>query len=102
MNDGEYQVQGSQCSRGRNYAITELEDPRRLVTSTVIIENAAVPLLPIRTRESIPKEKVKDLMKIVSEITVTAPVTCGQVIVPNVLGTDTDLIASRSMAKTTA
>ena len=33
----------------------------------------------------------------IAKVRLTAPVTCGQVLIPNLLGTGADLVASRDM-----
>ena len=49
------------CKRGKDYAHQELTDPRRMVASTVKIEGARHPLLPVYTAAPFPKSQALDL-----------------------------------------
>ncbi|NLI70433.1 MAG: DUF1667 domain-containing protein [Firmicutes bacterium] len=97
--EGGYTVEGHTCKRGIKYGIEEMRDPRRNICSTVPITGAALGLLPVRTNHPIPKDMIFDCMKEINKVRVTAPVKVGDVIIKNVLGTGTDIVASRSMAE---
>ncbi|WFA08381.1 DUF1667 domain-containing protein [Tissierella sp. Yu-01] len=92
-----YTVSGSQCDRGKTYGIKELSNPTRLVTSTVKIIGGNLPRLPVRTDKEIPKDKIFECMKIINVSEIQAPVEMGQIIVENILGTNSNLVASRSL-----
>jgi len=91
------EVRGFSCKRGKDYARQEHTDPRRFMTTTVAIQGAAWARLPVRTRQTIPKAKVRAVCQAVQRITVHAPVLQGDVIVRNVLDTGVDVIATRDM-----
>lgn len=92
-----YIVNGAQCDRGIVYAIKEMSNPTRLLTSTVKIKGGNLPRLPVRTDNPIPKGKIFDCMKIINEVEVEVPVEMGQILVENILGTESNIIASRSL-----
>lgn len=92
-------VAGNSCQRGDVYARKELTAPTRMVTSTVKIKNALYSRLPVITSSDIPKQKMFDIMKLISEIEVTAPVQVNDVILKNVLDLGVDIVASRSMER---
>jgi CxxC motif-containing protein len=94
---GKIQVRGHQCARGKEYAIEETTSPTRMVTSTVVIKNAALPRLPVKTSRPIPKELIPACMEALKHVVVTAPVTIGDVIIGNLLNTGIDIVATRSM-----
>ena len=52
-----YKVTGNGCPRGEIYGKNELQHPVRVITSTVRIEGAAVPRLPVKTDK--PPRKVR-------------------------------------------
>lgn len=87
------------CKRGENYAICELQDPRRMVASTVKVHNGLHPLVPVYTRESFPKPLIPQLAQKLREVEVSAPVRINQVVLKDALGTGIDVIASRDMAE---
>ncbi|MFA7408328.1 MAG: DUF1667 domain-containing protein [Anaerolineaceae bacterium] len=91
------EVLESGCKRGKEYAISELQDPRRMVASTVKVTGGLHPLVPVYTSTSFPKLLIPDLAKKLREIEVQAPVQINQVVLQNALGTGIDIITSRDM-----
>jgi len=85
------------CKRGGDYAHQELTDPRRMVASTVKIEGARHPLLPVYTAAPFPKPRIPELVSALRQVTVHAPVRSGSVVLSDVLGTGIDILASRDM-----
>ena len=51
-------VSGNRCPRGEAYARSELIAPRRMLTSTVRIEGALHPLLPVATSAPVLKSRI--------------------------------------------
>ncbi|MBC7261873.1 MAG: DUF1667 domain-containing protein [Anaerolineae bacterium] len=90
-------VEGQACKRGLAYAQHEITDPRRVVTTTVRVKNGLHPLLPVYTERPFPKSQIFPLLQELRQITVTAPVRMGQVILANALGTGINVLASRDM-----
>ncbi len=90
-------VKGAECKKGKEYAENEIFHPVRIVTTTVRINGAAIPLLPVRTSNPVPKKIYRDIVREAAGIKVDAPVKRGDVIVKDILGADADLIASRSL-----
>lgn len=91
------EVRGFTCKRGEQYARQEHTEPRRIVTTTVKVKNGLWARVPVRTQEAIPKDQVKALCKKLSELTVTAPVKMGQVILEDALSTGVNVVASRDL-----
>lgn len=96
-NDEILSLTGNKCARGKVYATKEHTAPERTLTTIVRADGGVHPLLPVRTNQPIPKEKLKDGMLAVAEIVVKAPVTMGDVVVSNFLGLGVDLVASRDL-----
>ncbi len=90
-------ISGNTCKRGENYALNELINPMRQLTSTVAIQNARYRRLPVILSSEIPKGKIFDVMERIKEVTITAPVSIGDTIISDVCGLGVDVIASRSM-----
>ena len=95
--NGEIQVTGNTCPRGKQYAINEMTNPMRTLTTTVKIKGGLHEALPVITSCQIPKGKMFDVMKALKGVEVNAPVKVGDVIVKNVCGLEADIIASRTM-----
>lgn len=92
-----YDVEGNTCFRGLDYGIKEMTNPTRVLTTTVIISDASVKRLPVRTSGTIPKHLLKQAMELINKVEVKAPIKAGQAVINNILDTGVDLIASRSM-----
>lgn len=93
----DYEVSGNFCKRGIMYGINEVINPVRRVTSTVKIENAILPRLPVITDKDVSKDIIFDVMKEINKVSVIAPIRYKDVIIKNILNTDVNIIASRSM-----
>lgn len=85
------------CKRGEDYAICELNDPRRMVASTVRVSGGLHPLVPVYTRSAFPKPLIPQLAKILRQVELAAPVEINQVVLENALDTGIDIVASRDM-----
>lgn len=95
--DGEYTVTGNKCPRGEKYGKKELINPTRVLPTTVKINNGFLNRLPVRTNGEIPKGKIFEAMEVINNTVVEAPIKMGDVIIPDILGTGVDVVASRSM-----
>ena len=95
--DGNYTVTGNGCKNGEKYGIQEVTDPQRVVPSTVVITGASIARLPVKTADTIPKDKIFDCMKEINKVKVAAPVKMGDVIISNVCGTGVDVVATKTM-----
>ena len=92
-----YKVTGNSCPRGEISGRTELQHPVRVITSTVKIEGAAVPRLPVKTDKPLPKEKMFACMHLLDDITAQSPIKVGTVLAENILGTDVNIVATKTL-----
>jgi CxxC motif-containing protein len=91
------EIRGFSCKKGKEYAEQEHTDPRRMVTTTVMIIDGLWPRLPVRTAQAIPRNRVRAVCEALRDITIFAPVKIGQVVAANILDTGIDVVASRDM-----
>ena len=87
-------VAGNSCPRGNRFAHQELPCPMRVLTATVAVSGGDEALLPVRTSEAIPLTLHAQAMDLIRGLIVNAPIRMGDVVLPNLLDTGTDLIAS--------
>lgn len=87
-------VTGNSCPRGDTFAHQELTCPMRVLTSTVAVSGGDEALLPVRTAEAIPLELHTQAMDVIRGLVLGDPVRMGDVLLPNLLNTGIDLIAS--------
>ncbi len=92
-----YKVTGNGCPRGAVYGKKECTNPERVLTSVVRISGAMFPCCPVQTSSPVPKGRIFDVMKVLDNIEIKAPVKIGDIIVKNVCGTGADWIATREM-----
>lgn len=90
-------VTGYSCLRGKEYAINELTNPQRMVTSTVKLISNDLKRLPVVTNKPIPKDKIFEVMNEINKVTVKAPIKIGDIIIENILGLNVNIIASRTI-----
>ncbi len=95
--DDNLNVTGNNCPRGKQYAINEVTDPKRMLTSTVKIIGADIDRVPVITSVEIPKGKIFDVMKEINKVVVKAPVSLHDVVIKDVCGTGSDIIITRSL-----
>ena len=97
--DGEkvLSAEGYSCKRGLEYANTEYAHPVRILTTTVKLTGVANDLLPVRSSQPVPKEKLFDCMDVIRATVVNLPVKCYDVIIPNICGTGVDIVATKTL-----
>lgn len=100
--DKEIIVNGSRCKRGNVYAMQEMTDPRRHITSTVRVHNGFLNLVPVKTDREIPKGKIFEVMSEIDNIQLEAPIKIGTVIIENVANTGSNIVATRNIDKIVA
>lgn len=92
------EVAGNRCKRGRAFGTQEVTRPMRVLASTVQVTGGDERLLPVRTAEAIPRDQHFAAMGVIRQTAVAAPVRMGDVIIPDLLGTGVDLVASMDVA----
>lgn len=95
--DDDYKVTGNACPKGAVYGREELLHPVRVVTSTVRVNSKKHPRVSVKTDTAIPKEDVFKAMALLDGIEVTPPIHVGQVIVENILGSEANFVATRTI-----
>ena len=92
-------VSGNGCMRGESYARNEVKDPRRVVTTTVVVEDGTDPVVPVKTNGDIPKGKMQECVEQLKHVIVKAPILTGDVVCANVAGTGVDVVATGSVER---
>ena len=90
-------VTGNTCKRGDVYARKEVTDPARIVTSTVRVSGGSIPMVSVKTKEDIPKDKIFECVRALKGIQVPAPVHIGDIILKNVADTGVDIVATKNV-----
>lgn len=91
-------IQGAACQGGVNYVKQELADPRRTIASSVLVIGGELPLASVRLTKAVPKDRIFDVMEQIRNVTLTAPVHAGDVVIHDVLGLGSDVIVTKNVA----
>ena len=91
-----FSVTGNTCKRGDAYARTEVVNPTRSLATSVKVNGGVHPVVPVRSSQPVPKSMMFECMKVINAASVDAPVRIGQVIIPNILDTGADIIATNN------
>ena len=90
-------LSGYRCPRGKQYVSSEVLDPVRILTALVRVEGGTIRMCPVRTRIAVAKSAIRELARVTCQLSIRAPIKVGDVVIHNILGTNTDLIATRSV-----
>ena len=90
-------VRGNTFPRGDAYARKEVTAPTRIVTTTVRVTGGKLAAVSCKTRSDIPKGKIFDVVRALKTVEIPAPVTIGQVLLPNAARTGVDVIATKNV-----
>lgn len=92
------EVTGNNCPRGEKFAHKEWINPERMLTSTVYaVIQGKERLIPVKSKEPIPKKIMKKAMEEIQEICLETPVKMGDVIKENLAGSGIDLVACKTV-----
>ncbi len=91
--------EGYTCERGLEYAKQEFYEPKRILTTTIRVEDGFLPLIPVRTDKPLVKDRLREALNEIAKTVVKAPVKMGDILIENILELDLNIIASRDLAK---
>jgi CxxC motif-containing protein len=91
------QFSGNVCLKGEEYAIKEIKNPTRILTTTILVRNGKQSLLPVRSEKGMHKDLIKKCIYILSKESVKAPIKHKDIIYKNILNTKINIIASRDI-----
>lgn len=89
-------VSGNTCPRGASYARQECTLPERMITAVIPVQDSDIPL-SVKTVRPVPKALIFSVIHELSLLEIHLPVSIGQVVLPDVLHTGTDIVATRSL-----
>jgi CxxC motif-containing protein len=90
-------VTGNQCKKGIKHARKEVTFPGRVLTTTMKTDIPGIPLVPVRSNEELPKERLLDCMAEINTKIITNGVKLGNPVIKNLLGLGVDIVACRTV-----
>jgi len=88
-------IDRNECPKGEKYAISEVENPVRVLTATVLTRGLSLNMIPVKTDSPIPKGRISDAMKEIRKTEIAGDVNIGDIIIEDLLGLGVNLIATR-------
>ena len=92
-------IEGNKCKKGVEYALEEVLNPRRVLTSSVLILGAELPIVSVKTLHPIPKERLFDVLAEIKRTAVKAPIKSGDIVIKNAADTGVDIIATKTVPR---
>ena len=92
-----YAVTGNSCPRGAEYGKNEIQNPTRVLTSTVRLSGGAYRRCPVKTDRAVPKGKLLDIMKELNGVELTSPVAIGQIALKDAAGTGANVVVTKAL-----
>ena len=92
----EIKVTGNKCPKGIDFAITEMSNPTRTLTTTVRTTFPGVPVISVRTSAEIPKSMLMSAMQELNAVVVDKELGCGDTLLEDVAGTGVSVIITSS------
>jgi len=91
-------MEGNKCKKSDEFVKQELIEPMRVLTTTVRIQGARWPIIPVRTDKPVPKRLFPLIMSLLRRIKLQAPVGMLDLVVKDVAGTGANVIATRTLS----
>ena len=92
-------VTGYKCKRGIEYATHEALDPKRMLTTSILIDGGEWPLVSVKTSKPVSKEKIWIVLDEIKNKHLSAPIESGRVVIKNVAETNIDIVTTKSIDK---
>ena len=83
-------ISGNMCPRGIDYAKEEMTCPVRMVTALIKVSGK---IIPVKTSREVPKDKIDDVLKQISNIHVNNT-KIGDIVLKDVLGLGVDIVVT--------
>ena len=92
-------IRGFACPKGKDYAIQEALDPKRIIMTVIRVINGEMPVVSVKTDKPVPKKLIEKVMEETAKIEVQAPVHIGDIIIKNIAGTGANLVATKTVRR---
>ena len=89
-------IRGNSCPRGSQYAVSEITDPKRTITTTMLTNSGE--MIPVKTDKPVSKDLVLTCMKEINTRRAKTPISIGDILIENILETGSNIIATKNMS----
>jgi len=95
--DDNNSITGNFCPRGKDYVISEMSNPVRIITTTVRVNNREDTLVSVKTSSPVPKGMIFNVMEEINKLSVNAPCKIGEIVKKNILDLDVDILITKNI-----
>ena len=92
--DENCKVSGNMCPRGEQFAINEITDPKRSVTSTCKTVFPNIPVIAVKTDGEVKKGDVTKVIEQINKVVIDKPMKIGDVVIENVINSGVNVVLS--------
>lgn len=97
--DNSYKVSGNKCPQGEKYALQEKKEPSRILFSRVLLDDGPMSRLHVKTDAVIHSHLRNQCIDIIEKTRVKAPVSKGEILIEDILGTGVNVVSTRKVNK---
>lgn len=94
MSEFSLTVKGNSCQLGEEFAIQEIQAPRRLFTSSVQVKGGKFSIVPVITSSPVLKNDIPKWIQLCKTMTLEAPVEPNTTVAQNPFGDGIDLVTT--------
>lgn len=91
-------LSGHQCPKGELYARSEIENPARILTGTVLAQGLSLKMVPVRTTKPIPKAKILEAAACLRSMKILKAMKMGDVVEENFIEPGVNLVVTRDVS----
>ncbi len=93
--DGVLVFSGCRCERGKEWAISEVCAPLRVLTTSIVCRQGELPLVSVKSDRPIPKDSIMKIILFLRTIVLDAPVEIGCRVASDPCGIPCNIIVTR-------
>ena len=91
------EVRGNQCDKGIGFADEEILYPKRNLATSVPLRGTESQMVSVGLSGPVPRDMISPVLSEIAGLRPEPPILRGQVLIPNVIGTGVDVIATRTV-----
>jgi CxxC motif-containing protein len=92
-------IQGAKCNKGIEYSKHEILNPKRILTTSILVKNGILPLVSVKTSKPVPKDKIFKILRVIKKKSVNAPINIGDILIENILDTGSNIVSTKTIEK---
>ena len=97
MVDDDLNVSGNLCPRGKQFALNEITNPKRTITSTCKTVFNDVPVIAVKTDGEVNKDDVKRVIEEINKVVINKRMKIGDIVINNVLNSGVNIVISSNL-----